>query len=407
MTRDAFADKLLDLAYGELSPREARKVEAHAASCDACRAELARIRETRSLMARLPEEPAPEKGERVLAAAAREAAERRAPPRRFLPRWAWGASVVAASLVVVAAISYRMLELRPGPLASKPDDKALLGGGYPTPPQAPAPAPESAAELGGVAPADEQERRDDLAALRRAAAPRPPEGKKAAAPRAERAQRAFAQPPPAAAEGAPATLGRQRDEPRAVAGSGAPGRGEAAGERAELRAVPAPGPAAPPAAAEAAPAPQAAAPPPPPAAAMADAEPRRRAVEQEAAGVRRPGAKARAEAAAPRDVASGNAGALTAPPRVASRSFPGCEGELARTVETDAQGRVVRYVREGTIGGRRLRIVQSFRPDGAPASTTAVDLGAGGAPVDARALGIALADRAEDASIDAPPRCGR
>ena len=74
MSQDAFQDRLLDLAYGELSPREAREVEAHAASCPACRAELARIRETRRIMAALPDEPAPEAGERLLLAAAREAA---------------------------------------------------------------------------------------------------------------------------------------------------------------------------------------------------------------------------------------------------------------------------------------------------------------------------------------------
>ena len=62
---DAYTDRLLDLAYGELPKREAREVEAHAASCDACRAELARIRGTRQVMAALPEEPAPDRGLRL------------------------------------------------------------------------------------------------------------------------------------------------------------------------------------------------------------------------------------------------------------------------------------------------------------------------------------------------------
>jgi putative zinc finger protein len=372
MTRDAFADQLLDLAYGELSPRDARKVEAHAASCEACRAELAKIRETRGLMARLPEEPAPEKGERVLLAAAREAAERRAAPRRFLPPWAWGASVVAASILAVAAVSYRILALRPGPLSSRPDREALLGESYATPPaQAPAPAEQAA----------------------------PPA-------RAERPSRAFASPPPpAVGEAAPAE--RKLPAPRAAdARPDAPGAAESPaaappdlGAAPEARrAAPAPPPAAPSA--------RAAAPSPPPAAA-ADAAPRARRVEQEAAGVRREAAPAAKASAAPRGAASGTLGAQGGGPRSTTRSFPGCEGELARTVVTDEQGRVVRSVREGRFDGRRLRIVQTFGPDGAPASAAAQDLDAGGAAVDPRALGIALADRAEDADLDAPPRCGR
>ncbi|HEY6006227.1 MAG TPA: zf-HC2 domain-containing protein, partial [Anaeromyxobacter sp.] len=135
MTHDAFAEKLLDLAYGELPPREAGKVEAHAASCEACRAELARIRETRSLMARLPAEPAPEKGERILFAAARQAAEERA-PRRRVPPWLWRSSLVAASVVLVVAVSYRIVAMRPAQLESKASDEALLGGPYATPPPA-------------------------------------------------------------------------------------------------------------------------------------------------------------------------------------------------------------------------------------------------------------------------------
>ncbi len=142
MTHEAVRDKLLDLAYGELSRREARPVEEHAAACDACRAELERIRETRKLVSALPPVEAPERGENVLLAAARERARLRE-PRWRVPRWLLGASVAAASLVVVAAVSYRIIAMRPGPLGKSEHD-ALLGEARPgqeaarAQPQAPA-----------------------------------------------------------------------------------------------------------------------------------------------------------------------------------------------------------------------------------------------------------------------------
>ncbi len=68
---------------------------------------------------------------------------------------------------------------------------------------------------------------------------------------------------------------------------------------------------------------------------------------------------------------------------------------------------MVRYVREGRVEGRRLRIVHAFDPEGRPAGVTVVDLDAPGEALDARALGLSLPARAEDAGIDAPPRCGR
>ena len=98
MNHAAASEKLLELAYGELPPREARVVEAHVAGCDACRAELSSIRETRALMAQLPSEPPPERGEAIVLAAAREAAAARR-PRPLLPTWLWAgtAGAMAAS----------------------------------------------------------------------------------------------------------------------------------------------------------------------------------------------------------------------------------------------------------------------------------------------------------------------
>jgi hypothetical protein len=67
----------------------------------------------------------------------------------------------------------------------------------------------------------------------------------------------------------------------------------------------------------------------------------------------------------------------------------------------------VRYVREGRIDGRRLRIEHVYAADGALAGVTVRDLDAPGALLDAGAVGLALPARVEEAGIDAPPRCGR
>jgi hypothetical protein len=74
-------------------------------------------------------------------------------------------------------------------------------------------------------------------------------------------------------------------------------------------------------------------------------------------------------------------------------------------VELDPDGRVVKYVREGRFGGRRVRIEHVYGPDGALVSATARDVD-GGEPIDPRSLGISLPARAEEAGPDAPPRCG-
>jgi Putative zinc-finger len=421
MTHDAFAGKLLDLAYGELSPREARKVEAHAASCGGCRAELARIRETRSVMARLPDEPAPESGERILFAAAREAAEKRAAPRR-LPRSFWSFAAVAASLVAVAGVSFRLGELRSGP--AKPDSEALLGEPYAeappaASPAAPAPrsaqAPAAAPEVAGAperaqdraAPEADEARQAMPRGDEPAGAPAKPERKMGAPARPAPQSRAFAEAPPATAPGDAEGRAAARREEVQRSDSASDAR-LAAAPRPPAAAPPPPAAAAPSAATEApavAAAPSAAASAPAPQAAS-DAAPtgRMRSVESEARGVRRsaPAAKAGQAEAEPRAMALGSprpGGALT-------RTFDRCEGESSRTVELDEQGRVRMYAREGRIGGRRVRVVHAFGADGSLASATAQDLDEGGPPVDARKLGVEPVRRAQDAGIDAPPRCG-
>ncbi|WP_242345853.1 zf-HC2 domain-containing protein, partial [Anaeromyxobacter terrae] len=153
MSHERFADRLLEHAYGELSPREAREMEAHAAACAECRTELARVRATRRIMGALPEERAPEAGERILLAAAREAARDRAPVR-ILPAWIWSASALAALFLAVGALSYRLLALRP---AAERQGEELLGHGqYAEAPPAPAAAAsgEASATSGAAAPAE-------------------------------------------------------------------------------------------------------------------------------------------------------------------------------------------------------------------------------------------------------------
>lgn len=387
MTQDAFAGKLLDLAYGELSPREALEVEAHAAGCEACRAELGRIRETRSVMARLPDEPAPEKGERILIAAAREAAGKRAAPRR-LPRSLWGFAAVAASLVVVAGVSFRLGELRSG--AARPDSEALLGDSYATKGR-PAPPEAGPRERAEIRPAPEADREPAQAALRRdepRGASAKPERKQEAPARPAPQRRAFAEAPPETSRGdaedreATRRAEAPRDDPAADGATAPPA--VAAAPRA---------PAAGPAASAGAPAPQAA----------SEAAPtgRMRAVESESRGVRRsaPAAKAPVSEPAPRTLAAPAGRQLT-------RTFDRCEGEASRRVELDDEGRVRTYAREGRIGGRRVRVVHAFAADGSLLSATAQDLDDGGPPVEARKLGVEPVRRAEEAGVDAPPRCG-
>jgi hypothetical protein len=372
MTRDAFADRLLDLAYGELSPREAREVEAHAASCEACRAELGRLRETRRLMAALPpEEPSPD-GERVLIAAARQAAEGR-PPRRALAPWRWGALAAACALLAVGAVSWRILAMRPGPLDPAGDDALLGRGPYAAAPaQAPA-APEETRGAAGTSAAPEASRRSGEPETR-PFAKAPPRAAPAAPVAPERRSRAAAPEAGATAKAAPS-----RDDAPPAAPAEPRGRREEAEERAPERMAGAPGElrdeGSPPPSAAAAPAPTAASP----------------------RGKR---------AAAPRAAASAAPGEA-AVPGTEVRTFAGCEGETLRRVERDAEGRLVRYVREGRIGGRRVRIEHVYGADGALARATARDLDGAGAPLDPAGLGVLLPARAEEAGIDAPPRCGR
>jgi hypothetical protein len=382
MTHEACRSKLLELAYGELSRTEARAAEAHLAGCADCRAELEKIQGTRRAMARLPLEPAPAEGEAVLFAAAREAAESRRATRRgrILPSWAWGGAVGLAAAAAVVAVSYRLVELEP----RRADDvDALRGGGYEAPetalksaPSAPDAAPNPSAQRSaptlGAAPPASPPPAPSRKSVRAAPPPRV-----AAAPEPERESgREVAEPDDARAESR-AVL-RSAPPPRSAAApepereSGREAVAEPDDARAESRAALRAQDAA-------------------PAEAPADADERRaeaRADRTKSAPVARQPFPAAAPPTFP-------------PPGVERRTFRSCPGEHVRELERDADGRVIRWAREGELDGRAVRVEARYGEDGALAELNVTPAGA--APADAAALGVPL--RAADASLDGPPRC--
>jgi hypothetical protein len=382
----AVREKLLDLSYGELSRREAQAVERHLAGCEACRAELARIRETRAAMSALALEPAPEGGERVLLAAARQAAERVQERRRgrLLPPWVWVGSVGAVAIAAVVAVTVRLLPMGPGRIE---DPEALLGRA-PASPAAPAEslagqAPEPPSPAPGPAEEAAVERRAEPAPGR-AESRRPPARQATARPeRVERVERVEAA--------------------RDVSGE----------KLARLRAGP--GPSAP----EEAPDAAAAAPPPSPAGAAA---PERHAPSKGAAAPSRapsePAGAAEAEPPAPAGFA---AGAGVAPDPVDSwerlraagrlqrsvRRFEGCPEEQVREIDRDPRGGVIRLA---TLRASAGWVEQFYAPDGTlaavrfgpPEARRTIRLGPGPPPLD---LPPGLVLRAAGVSEEAVPRC--
>jgi hypothetical protein len=389
MTHEACRSKLLELAYGELSRDEARAAEAHVADCAECRAELEKVQGTRRAMARLPLEPAPAEGEAVLFAAAREPPESRRATRRgrILPSWAWGGAVGLAAAAAVVAVSYRLVELEP----RRADDlDALRGGGYEAPetsmksaPSAPDAAPNpnpnpnpsaqrSAPTLGAAPPAS-----PPPAPSRKSVHAAPPPRVAAAPERERESGREVAEPDDARAESR-AVL-RSAPPPRAAAApepereSGREAVAEPDDARAESRAARA----------------QDAA----PAEAPADADERQ--------------AEARADRAKSAPVARqpfpAAAPPTFPPPGVERRTFKSCPGEHVRELERDADGRVIRWAREGELGGRAVRVEARYGEDGALLDLNVTPAGADVDAADAAALGVPL--RAADASLDGPPRC--
>ncbi|HET9597378.1 MAG TPA: zf-HC2 domain-containing protein, partial [Anaeromyxobacteraceae bacterium] len=111
MTHQACRERLVDLLYGELSPREARVVEEHLAACEACRAERDGLAAARTAMRQLPAPSPPERGDAPLLAAARRAAEEQQEEsfagalRRFSGRLALGTGLAAIAAYVLVTWS--------------------------------------------------------------------------------------------------------------------------------------------------------------------------------------------------------------------------------------------------------------------------------------------------------------
>ncbi len=432
MTHETAREKLLDLAYGELTGREGRRVEAHLHECEACRAELAAIRETRGLMSALGEAPAPARGEAELLAAARAAAEgRRRPGLLSLPPWFLGASATAVALFVVGAVSYRLLAAAP---ERREDPEALLGR---DPVTAVERAPEVAEERDAAVVAqrapEPETKREPEAVTDRAGAERGRAAQAARAPEtaAKRRPGALVEEGSDAAEdrAAEPTARKQADRaappaPRAEVTSPERPHAPVLQSPTEEPAAPESGFAAPPsqgpARAEESPRPtseraRAAEAPAPRAAAPMPAAPA-------AEGGSAPGANrssAPRAALAPRAPGESDPVARWQALRGAGRlrgevvTFLDCPGEAWRKVETDAQGQVVRYVRHGLAGGVPFEAELFYAEDGALGAARYREAhgawrelrlpgASAGAAIPAPALDPG---HASEAAADAPPRC--
>ncbi len=115
----AHEDRLLDFAYGELPPAEARVVEQHVQGCSRCTEALDGIRGVRSAMSRLPMHSAPDAGLESLMAYAQQSARRAAAGPEPAPRWwrrllapALGVAAMGVFGVVVHQVN-RTVDLSP------------------------------------------------------------------------------------------------------------------------------------------------------------------------------------------------------------------------------------------------------------------------------------------------------
>jgi hypothetical protein len=116
-------EKLLEYAYGELSPADHSAVETHLRACIKCAAALSRMTQVRSLMKAIPQVPAPEAGLASLLAYAEQSAARaredKPAKRPFLARYVMGLGS-AAALVTVGVVAWRAApEFRPVEAAMK------------------------------------------------------------------------------------------------------------------------------------------------------------------------------------------------------------------------------------------------------------------------------------------------
>ncbi|AKJ02676.1 putative zinc finger protein [Archangium gephyra] len=148
----AHEDRLLDFAYDELPPTEARLVEQHVQGCSRCSETLSDIRGVRTTMSRLPLESAPDAGLESLLAYAQQSARRAAAGPEPAPRWwrrllAPALSVAALGVFGVVVIQVnREVDLSPSLVQQKEAvrEKSVRRGEPPEVAAAPAPAEPAA-----------------------------------------------------------------------------------------------------------------------------------------------------------------------------------------------------------------------------------------------------------------------
>ena len=105
MSEHLSEDRLLELAYGELSPEEAAAAEAHALGCAQCAKPLREIRSVRRVMAELPAMTPPSSAASSLLQYAEQAAGRRRKGRFGWRRWLTPlATVLAFSRVAIVGV---------------------------------------------------------------------------------------------------------------------------------------------------------------------------------------------------------------------------------------------------------------------------------------------------------------
>jgi hypothetical protein len=446
-SHETLREQLLDLAYGELSRRDAAALRRHLEGCADCRDELARMEGMRALMSALPDAPAPEGGERILLAAAREVADARRARRRLA--WLWGAPVGAVAAIVVALVSYRVFTLAPRPDAEPVDGFAVAPqppASAPLPSPSPASAPVAAAEAkardeapgaagGGAA---QPEARRELLAEKSVPAPQLGAAGNAAAggaPEPGRRPRATAPENAGRGELALRRKGEEeaappKDEADALERDGDARAGQDRTSKVaradelpswldQARVDDAPPP---PAAPKKAPSPAVARAEAQASGAVSPSEQApSRAREESGASASKELAKpaARAPAAAPvvREdaIARHHRLELAGRLRVSTVTFANCAGESFREVAVDEVGRVVRQVRRGERGGTPYEAQLYYVEDGSLGAVRYEERGkvrearfdpaAGPAGVEGVPPSALEPRRAEDAGLGAPARC--
>jgi hypothetical protein len=182
----AHEDRLLDFAYGELPPSEARLVEQHVEGCSRCTEALDGIRGVRTTMSRLSLESAPDAGLESLLAYAQQSARRAAAGPEPAPRWwrrllapALGVAAMSVFGVVVVQVN-REVDLSPALKQEAAKESSPRGRDKNVTAQAPAspaePAPTAApvsVEAGKMHEQLDNEIRDGLGNAPMAAKPSP------------------------------------------------------------------------------------------------------------------------------------------------------------------------------------------------------------------------------------------